>query len=65
MPETEQGMEQPVFYPVRPAGEAMALTSGHRIGPKRADIGTGRSSAGAQGSRIAASHSRSRKRPAE
>jgi hypothetical protein len=64
-PETEQGAEQPVFRRAGSEGAVTPLTGGHRIGPKHADTGTGRSSTGAQGSRIATSRRRSRKRPPE
>jgi hypothetical protein len=65
MPETEQGTEQPVFRRAGSEGAVTPLTPGHRIGPKRADTATGRSSTGATGTRIGASRRRSRKRPPE
>jgi hypothetical protein len=64
-PEMEQETEQPVFRRARSEGAATTLTGGHRIGPKRADTVTSGSNTGAQGSRIAASRRRSRRRPSE
>lgn len=61
-PDTEQETEHPEFRSAESNVAVTPLTGGHRIGPKRADIGKGHSS-GAQDTRMAAPHRRSRKRP--
>ncbi|MGH9885365.1 MAG: hypothetical protein ACREBE_07540 [bacterium] len=61
-PETEHVPEQGVFRAAPSEGVITELTGGHRLGLKRADVGTSRNAAGGLGARIAASRRRSRMR---